>query len=367
MIKKISINASFVCVLVFLTGNALAQFPNLKDLKDLKDKFKQAQPVVPDSRQQPANVVQQPVPQQKNTPATFPAPVANSLQEFNFNGISMNMPLKEYYQLVTSSLKGKCIQEHYKKNSPFQIISPKFVIGDYSINCEGINFMGQKTTVVGYFGNDQLKVLLVDLDDVNNKTGDVYPSVWRSLAKTYQFNLPDDPLSSTPKNPRNIYDYQVKATDKNGSAFVLSAKMQIDLSGVIFENILLSFITSNYESYIAEREKIVNSSVATSNQKSDEDAKNRRAVNEQKTAAACSSKRSSNECRPGNASIGNECRWIVKTNMCRFYKSPEVLEITKLKDEALRKCKAIKDTIQNRLCYQEIESSADYQLEGQLQ
>ena len=89
MIKKISINASFVCVLVFLTGNALAQFPNLKDLKDLKDKFKQAQPVVPDSRQQPANVVQQPVPQQKNTPATFPAPVANSLQEFNFNGISM--------------------------------------------------------------------------------------------------------------------------------------------------------------------------------------------------------------------------------------------------------------------------------------
>lgn len=61
MFKKINFSASLVCISIFLSGNALAQFPNLKDLAE---KLKQAQQqVTPPQGQQP----QQQAPQQQVT------------------------------------------------------------------------------------------------------------------------------------------------------------------------------------------------------------------------------------------------------------------------------------------------------------
>lgn len=241
-------NHLFTFLLLLATPlTSQAQFGGLlKDLSKNLEKIEQ-QPSIPQIQQGPKavpNNQQDKSSNAKESVAKAPESTPKSSQEFDIRGVKMNVAIKDYVQIVTSTLKGDCSQVNYKPGSD------RFTLGDVSINCSKIEFFGKRIgTFNGYFQDDKLKYLVVG--DMYGESNDGFPEVLKVFAEKYQFKLPNQPLP-----PRGNYNFNFEALDMNDSSFVFTADMERDLSGVTFKKIFIEFRVAKFDEYKKKRSDI---------------------------------------------------------------------------------------------------------------
>ena len=245
--KILNVKNSLLFFVISISFNANAQFGGL--LKDLNKNLEKVQtpPSIPSTPQipqvdKPGQTNQQSKSENsKEAVASVPEPTPKSSQEFDIRNVKMNVSMKDYIQIVTSTLKGNCAQVNYKPGTD------RFPLGDVSINCSKVEFFGKQIgTFNGYFQDDKLKYMVVG--DMFGASSDGFPEVLKVFAEKYQFKLPNQPLP-----PRGRYNFNFEALDVNQSSFVFTADMDSDGSGINFKKIYIEFRVANFEEYKKKR------------------------------------------------------------------------------------------------------------------